>query len=100
MDRTVEDRWFGFSLTEQMLNIGNEVKRAIRFDDNSDQQRNFIDKAISYTELTISDPKNKKIRPELEAGRYVLEDLKNDHNLNCSKKQICDYYMNFMYLLK
>ena len=76
------------------------MKRAIRFEDNSDQQRSFIDKAIRYTELAISDPKNFKIKPELEASRYVLEDLKKDKYLNCSKKQICDYYMNFMYFLK
>lgn len=83
-----------------MLNIGNEVKRAIRFDDRHDRRDPFLDKAITYTELTMEDPKNKKVIPELIMSRDILEDYKNGNLKKCSKEQLAKYYMDFQYLIK
>lgn len=99
MDKFLTDSWFNLSLVEQMINIGNEVKRAIRFDSNKEKRDIFLDKAIEYTELTMQDPKNKKVLPELQISKEVLLDYKGPHNLDCSKEQINNYYLNFSYLL-
>jgi hypothetical protein len=32
MDSVLNERWFALSLVEQMINIGNEVKRVVRSD--------------------------------------------------------------------
>lgn len=95
----LKDSWFKLSLVEQMVNIGNEVKRAIRFDSDKTKKDSFLNKAIYYTELTMLDPKNKKVLPELEISKEVLEDYKGVHYLNCSKEQINKYYSNYTYML-
>ena len=82
------------------MNIGNEVKRAVRFDKDSRKKRVFIDKALKYIDLTIDDPKNITVIPEIKMGRVILEDYLGDHELDYTKEQIRDYYMDFVYLLK
>lgn len=99
MDSVLENSWFRLSLVEQMINIGNEVKRAVRFDSDKDKKNTFLEKAIEYTNLTMEDPKNTKVLPELRISKEVLEDYKGPHNLDCTKEQISNYYLNFSYLL-
>ena len=102
MDRVlkeVSDRWNKLSLVEQMINIGNEVKRAIRVDMDNEAKCRFLDKAISYTDLTIADPKNKKVIPELLISKDVLEDYRGEHKLNYSRDQLRNYYGNYIFLL-
>ncbi len=99
MDLHLNDKWFAMSLVEQMINIGNEVKRAVRFDFNKDKKVLFLNKAIQYTELTMQDPKNIRVLSELEISKEVLEDYKGKHILNCTKEQIDKYYSTFMNLL-
>lgn len=41
MDTAVKERWFSLSLSEQMVNIGSEVKRAVRFDKDSGKKNSF-----------------------------------------------------------
>lgn len=100
MDTAIKERWFDLSLPEQMVNIGNEVKRAVRFDKDSGKKQTFIEKALKYIDLTIDDPKNKAVIPEIKMGREILEDYIGDHELDYTKEQIRDYYMDFVFLLK
>ena len=99
MEPDIRGRWFDLSLPEQMVNIGNEVKRAVRFDEDNQKKRAFIRKALEYIELTMDDPKNKTVITEIKIGKEILEDYMGDHVLNCTKEQIRDYYLNFIYLL-
>ena len=99
MEPVIRERWFDLSRPEQMVNIGNEVKRAVRFDKDNQKKRAFIEKALEYIELTMDDPKNKTVIPEIKIGKEILEDYVGDHVLNYTKEQIRDYYLNFMYLL-
>jgi len=100
MDRTLNDGWFDLSLIEQMVNIGLEVKRAFRFDNDAARRNAFLDKAIKATELTVKDPKNAKVVPELKISKEVLEDYKGEHLLDTSKEQILNYYSYFFELLQ
>lgn len=95
MDSVLREQWFQLTLPEQMVNIGNEVKRAVRFDDNTEKKTVFLDKAIAYTELTMQDPKNRKVLPELKISMDVLTDYRGVHEINCSKEDIRKYYMNY-----
>ena len=99
MDPILDGKWFSLSLVEQMVNIGNEVKRAVRFDANREKKDRFLDNAIRFTELTMSDPKNARVVPELQMGKAVLEDYRGEHRLDCTKEQIARYYNAYTYLL-
>lgn len=99
MDSVLKESWFTLSLVQQMINIGNEVKRAVKFDSNSNKKSMFLDKAIQYTELTMKDPKNLRVLPELNISKMVLEDYKGEHLLNCTKEQINNYYSAYIHLL-
>lgn len=54
MDSVLYECWFAMSLIEQMINIGNEVKRAVRFDSDEKKKKMFLDKAIEYTAKRIT----------------------------------------------
>lgn len=82
-----------------MINIGNEVKRAIKFDSNKQKKTMFLNKAIQYTELSIKDPKNLRVLPELNISKMVLEDYMGEHFLDCTKEQINNYYSSYINLL-
>lgn len=99
MDTVLKERWFAMSLVQQMVNIGNEVKRAVKFDSNHAKKQMFLDRAIRYTELTMQDPKNAGVLPELDISKKVLEDYKTEHVLNCTKEQINKYYAAYVNLL-
>jgi hypothetical protein len=95
----LDEKWFTLSLVEQMINIGNEVKRAIRFDADEGKKTMFLDKALKYTLLTMQDPKNAHVIPELQISKEVLEDYKGNHEIDCSKQEIEKYYMTYTYLI-
>lgn len=96
MDSVLMDGWFSLTLVQQMINIGNEVKRAVRFDENAEKKHAFLVKAIQYTDLSMQDPKNQGVLPELDITRKVLLDYDGEeHKLDYSKEQLRDYYMNY-----
>ena len=99
MDSVLEEKWFAMSLVQQMVNIGNEVKRAVKFDADSGKKAMFLDRAIQYTQLTMKDPKNRQVLPELRISEEVLEDYRGEHVLNCTKEQINNYYSAYVNLL-
>ena len=99
MDKVLDNRWFTLTLAQQMVNIGNEVKRAMRFNDRDDKRDMFLDKAIKYIHLSMLDPKNAKVIPELSIGEKVLSDYMGENSLNCSREQILRYYESFNRLL-
>jgi PIN domain nuclease of toxin-antitoxin system len=100
MDSVLNERWFSLSLVEQMINIGNEVKRAVRFDSDQTKKAKFLDKALEYTTLTMQDPKNVRVIPELQISKEVLEDYySGKQEINCSKDELQKYYMTYTYLI-
>jgi hypothetical protein len=58
-----------------------------------------LDKALEYTDLTMKDPKNVRVVPELQISKEVLEDYKGNHEMNCSKQEIENYYMTYTYMI-
>lgn len=99
MDSILSERWFSLSLVQQMVNIGNEVKRALKFSKEPNKKKFFFDRAIQYTQLTMKDPKNAHVLPELLISKEVLEDFCGEHKLACTEKQLEEYYQAYQYLL-
>lgn len=71
MDADLNDKWFSLSLVQQMINIGNEVKRALKSASDPGRKNMFLDKG----------------------------DYSGEHNLACTGEQINRYYKTFQYLL-
>ncbi len=99
MDTVLKEKWFALSLAQQMVNIGNEVKRGLKFDSDPEKKNMFFEKAIQYTQLTMEDYKNAHVLPELLISKEVLEDYSGEHNLACTGEQISRYYQAYQCLL-
>lgn len=99
MDSVLNEKWFELTLVQQMVNIGNEVKRALKFSEVPDKKNMFFDRAIQYTQLTMKDPKNAHVLAELLISKEVLEDYRGEHYLACTGEQINGYYQAYQYLL-
>lgn len=69
------NKWFSLTLPQQMVNIGNEVKRAMKVKSDQNKKNAFLEKALKYTHLSMNDPKNEKVIPELKIGE--------DENIEC-----------------
>lgn len=98
LDKNIEQSWFSLSLPAQMVNIGNEIKRAFRFSDQK-KQNSFLDKAIFYIDLTSKDKKNHKAAKEILIGIDVLNNIKEHQEAVYSKSQVLKYYNTFLYYL-
>lgn len=44
MDSVLREKWFALSLVQQMINIGNEVKRGLKFDSDPAKKAVFFSK--------------------------------------------------------
>lgn len=99
MDSVLNEGWFQLSLVQQMVNIGNEVKRALKFSSDPYKKNMFFERAIQYTQLTMEDPKNAHVLSELLISKEVLEDYCGEHKIACTGEQINGYYRAFQYLL-
>lgn len=99
MDSVLKEKWFDLSLVQQMINIGNEVKRGLKCSSDLDKRNMFFERAIHYTQLTMEDGKNAHVLSELLISKEVLEDYFGEHNLDCTGEQISRYYQAYQYLL-
>lgn len=53
-------RWFGFSVAQQMANVGSEVSRALRWRTrNSKIAQGALDRALELIDLTLDDPRHR-----------------------------------------
>ena len=98
LDKNIEQSWYSLSLPAQMVNIGNEVKRAFRFTD-PNKQNSFLDKAITYIKLTSKDKKNKKVVDEILIGVDVLTNIKDNKESTYTKEQVLNYYNTFLHYI-
>ncbi len=98
-DKQFENRWFKFSLAEQMANIGAEIGRAINWREKSKKEsRAFFERGLELLDLTIEDPKNKKRLKELLRVRETLADYFCFDNIyGSSDEKWNNYFYAFNY---
>ncbi len=71
------DRWFKFSIFEQLANVGMDVERTIQWKNkgNTEYSKQALDRALELLDFTIVDPKNRGGRlKELLRVREALKD--------------------------
>ncbi len=100
VDLTLE-RWFKFTLFEQLANVGTDVDRAIRYRNNGDtpESKAAFERALELLDLTIEDPKNHGHRlKELRIARMALVDyFMGNNEYQSTDEQWQDYFYQFNY---
>ena len=94
--------WAQLSLAEQMVNIGTEVRRAMKAQKkgNDERMKNECLMAINMLALSISDEKNIFRRGELMLAQRVLLDYFFENNsFGSTEQQITNYYDVFIPLI-
>jgi hypothetical protein len=93
------ERWFKFSIFEQLANIGMDIERTIQWRyQNSDYSRKAFERALELVDLTIADPKNRKRLKEICRARYLLVDYFIYYNEHSSTdEQWRSYFYQFNY---
>lgn len=92
------NRWYGFSLAEQMGNIGGEVYRAIRAKQQSRyQQFQFaFERLLELLDLSIAGQRKRSERRELLRAREVLCDfLVGDNEYRSNARWLQTYFDQF-----
>lgn len=90
-------RWNQMSISEQILNIGGEIQRAVDRKAKNDPKlaHDYFEKAIEWIKLTKDDPKNHN---RIEEISIVEDELKDYFNLNIyknDKNSIMSYWNSF-----
>jgi len=96
----IRERWFKFSLVEQLANIGSEVIRAINWKekDREDYSKKAALRAIELIDLTVEDEKNRRRLKEVLRLRELLADfLWFDNQYNSSAESFKKYFYAFNY---
>lgn len=96
-------RWFGFSLAEQLANVGSDVIRAINWKKkgNLELSQQAFWRALELINLTQLDPKYRKTPKLKEIGRIkeTLIDYFMYDNIYGSSDELWEhYFMYFNYL--
>lgn len=70
------ERWFAFTLIDQLANIGSDIIRTINWKQKGDPEmaRGAFYRALELIDLTIQDPKNKGRLREILRTREALVD--------------------------
>lgn len=96
------ERWFTFSVFEQLANIGTDIARAIQGKKNHDTiySEKAFEQAMELLDLTIADPKNKRgsLR-ELVRIREALKDyfLADNKEFQTNEEFWQNYFYDFNY---
>lgn len=93
------ERWFTFSLFEQLANVGMDIERTIQWrNKNSDYSTQAFERALELIDLTIADPKNRNRLKEICRARYMLVDhFVFDNEYNSTDEQWQNYFYQFNY---
>ena len=97
MDNPV--KWTDLTLAEQMVNVGNEVRRAFNAEKkgNEERMKNECLAAVNMLALMMSDPRNLYRQSELLLAERVLVDyFFGGNTYNSSEEGIRRYYDVFI----
>lgn len=98
-DLTIE-RWFKFSLMEQLANIGSDIQRTVTWKQKNNLKLSSasFERALELLYFTIEDPKNRCQLKELVRAREALIDhFIGDNEYNTTDQQWQKYFFQFNY---
>lgn len=90
-------RWNQMSISEQLLNVGGEIQRAVdrKNRDEKDLAEKYLSKALEWLELSKTDPKNIGRVSELETVEEELKDYFCDNKYHNNKESLMSYWNSF-----
>ncbi|SFP37792.1 hypothetical protein SAMN04487928_101154 [Butyrivibrio proteoclasticus] len=90
-------RWNKMSISEQILNIGGEIQRAVdRKAQNEPKLANdYLEKALEWIRLTKDDPKNRNRIEEITIVEDELKDYFSSNKYKNDKNSIMSYWNSF-----
>ena len=90
-------RWNKMSISEQILNIGGEIQRAVdRKEKNEDSlAKQYLSKALEWIELTKKDPKNTGRIAEINIVEDEVRDYFEKNKYRNNKNSIMSYWNSF-----
>ena len=95
------ERWYQFSLFEQLANVGTDIERAIQWKKRGkeDDSQKALERALELLDYTIFDPKNKgSKRRELCRVREALKDyFWGDNEYGSTDELWSNYFYAFNY---
>ncbi len=99
---SLKERWFSFSLAEQLGNIGSEVGRAIKRKQEGQQEyfEKAFDRALELFDLTISDKRWSTLSRlrELTRAREVFCDFVfGENHFNSTPESLDRYFIAFSF---
>lgn len=96
------EKWFAYSLNEQLANVGSEVERTINWKSKDTKLANSaFERMLELLDLTLEDAKNKSKLKELCRLREVLVDyLWGENEYQSSKENTLKYFYFFNYLAR
>jgi hypothetical protein len=96
------ERWFKFSLMEQLANVGCDIDRAIRAknEGNTDYKEKAFWRALELLDLTIEDPKNRKkgkLKELLRVRETLIDHFLYYNEYNTTDESWQRYFYQFNY---
>jgi hypothetical protein len=95
--RLTPERWFKFSMLEQLANVGSEIERTISWkkQGNLEYSQKAFEAALELLDLTIADPKNchGKRKELLRAREFLIDYFMFDNAWNTSEQFWQQYFL-------
>ncbi len=95
------ERWFKFSLFEQLGNVGSDIDRAISWKKRGDLEysKNAFERALELLDLTITDPKNGRPRRKelLRVREALIDHFVYDNVYKSTDELWSKYFFEFAY---
>ena len=93
-----KDRWEQMSISEQMMNIGGELERAVAWKKKNDIEKmnHFLEKVREWMGLTMADPKNRWRIGELVIAQEEYEDFFGENLWQNRDDTMMSYWNSFL----
>ena len=90
-------RWNQMCISEQILNVGGEIQRAVdrKAKNDNDLAGKYLEKALEWIKLTKEDPKNINRIEEINTVEDELLDYFGENNYKNDKDSIMTYWNSF-----
>jgi hypothetical protein len=91
------NRWNKMCISEQILNIGGEIQRAVdrKEREESNLAQKYLEKALEWIELTKQDPKNQGRIEEIGIVEDELKDYFGANKYHNDRFSIMSYWNSF-----
>ncbi len=97
---SIAERWFTFSLAEQLGNVGSEVSRALKWRSrNPEIAKGALHRALELIDLTLDDPRHRasvtRLREICRARELLLDFLVGPNQYGSTEKALQRYFDAF-----